>query len=326
MTFHSRSLGERLFVLILLAMGFSLGGLRLAQAAGGGGVTLAVSCALVALALAKLASHLLTEPLEGIIDTLHESARNGRLPPDLPEGSGITEVKHLARAVNSLSRSVRLTQTNLDDTYVQFLETMAEALDARDPYTAGHSLRVAAYACAIARELGLAPKECEMIRTTAQLHDIGKIGIPDVILQKAGRLSPEEFGLIKLHPQIGRKILEKISRFADLLPGVELHHENFDGTGYPYKLAGTRIPMDARIVRVADAFDAMTSTRSYRNGMPLAKAVDELVKYSGTHYDPQVAQAFLYLIARGQQPEMLLQEHGALRPAPMEKVAIWLTG
>src|SRR5277367_286570 len=156
--------------------------------------------------------------LESITAALLESAENGHLPTKLQEDSDNPEVRSLAHAVNCFSESVRRSQTELDDAYAQFLETMAQALDARDPYTAGHSLRVADYSFEIARELGLSEKDCETIQTAAQLHDIGKIGIPDVILQKVGRLTPDEFGLIKLHPQIGRKILERVSRFKDLLP------------------------------------------------------------------------------------------------------------
>jgi putative nucleotidyltransferase with HDIG domain len=313
----------RVFPVILCAMAVTAGGVRLAGSSSEGFLILAAGCVAAAFALARIARFLVSQPLEGIIAALHEGVRHGHLPFDLPENFRVPEVRRLAHAVNCLSRSVRHSRTQLDAAYVQFLETMAQALDARDPYTAGHSLRVAAYSFAIAREMGVPQKESEMIRTAAQLHDIGKIGIPDLILQKAGRLTPEEFGLIKVHPQIGRKILEKVIGFGDLLPIVELHHENFDGTGYPYKLSGTRIPMAARIVRVADAFDSMTSSRSYRNAMPVTKAIDELVKYSGTHFDPQVTQTFLNLIARG-QPEILIDEQDGLIPRP-KKVPVWLT-
>jgi putative nucleotidyltransferase with HDIG domain len=283
MTLLFQTLGGRLFLLILLAMAFTVGGVRLAEVGGGRAAMIAAGIA-TAFVLAAFAGRWMAWPFESTISSLRES-------------------------VGNMQRS----QTFLDDAYVQFLETMAQALDARDPYTAGHSLRVAAYSFAIAGELGVPKKDCETIRTAAQLHDIGKIGIPDVILQKMGRLTPDEFGLIKLHPQIGRKILEKVSRFKDLLPVVELHHENFDGTGYPYKLPGSRIPLAARIVRVADAYDSMTSSRSYRGALPQVAAINELVKYSGSHFDPQVIQAFLNLIARG-KPEMLLSEHEGLIP------------
>ena len=185
---------------------------------------------------------------------------------------------------------------------VVLAETLAEALDARDPYTAGHSLRVADYAVAIAQELGLPQKQIEVLRVGAQLHDIGKIGVPDGILLKPGPLSAAEFGLIKLHPQIGRRILEKDPGFDPILSLVELHHENWDGSGYPYNRAGQNIPLEARIVRVADAFDAMITDRSYRSSFSVVRAAQEIRTCSGTHFDPMVARAFLDTLSRGGPP------------------------
>ena len=151
--------------------------------------------------------------------------------------------------------------------YVEFVSSLASALDARDPYTAGHSLRVSEYSCAIARAMNVEQQEHELIRVGALLHDIGKIGISDAVLQKTGRLTPEEETLIRQHPVIGKKILECVHGFEAYLPVVELHHENWDGTGYPGGLKGEETPRTARIVKVADAYDAMTSDRPYRRGM-----------------------------------------------------------
>ena len=198
-----------------------------------------------------------------------------------------------------------LASRHLESAYLEFIETMAQALDARDPYTAGHSIRVAAYAYAIAREVGLPEREAAAIRFAAQLHDIGKIGIPDAVLQKPGMLTLKEYGLIKLHPQIGRRILEKVGRFKKFLSVVELHHERHDGTGYPYGLSGTRIPLAARIVHVADAFDAMLTNRSYRTALTLEAAIEEVRVNAGRDFDPAVAEAFLKLVAEGRLlPEM----------------------
>jgi HD-GYP domain-containing protein (c-di-GMP phosphodiesterase class II) len=202
----------------------------------------------------------------------------------------------LAGSVTAMAaRCVCRSRGALDSAYLQFIETLAQVLDARDPYTAGHSLRVAEYAHAIALQMGISEEEASQIRIAAQLHDIGKIGLPDAVLQKPGKLSPQEFGLIKLHPQIGRRILEKVGKFAHLLEVVELHHENHDGSGYPYRLAGERIPRAVRIVHVADAFDAMTTNRSYRSALSHAQAVEELRRNSGTQFNPEVVQAFLRL-------------------------------
>jgi HD-GYP domain-containing protein (c-di-GMP phosphodiesterase class II) len=183
---------------------------------------------------------------------------------------------------------------------VTLVETLAEALDARDPYTAGHSLRVAGYAREIALELGLPEREIEMLHLAAQLHDIGKIGIPDAVLLKPAPLTAQEFGLIKLHPQIGRRILEKSHTFpAAILDVVELHHENFDGTGYPYGLEGKRIPRGACIVHVADALDAMTTHRAYRPAFSLEQAIDEVHFRIGRQFDPDAVEALLAVVSRG---------------------------
>lgn len=180
-----------------------------------------------------------------------------------------------------------------DRSSTALLETLAQALDARDPYTAGHSQRVAGYAYGIAVELNLPREQAEVIRAGAQLHDIGKIGIPDAVLLKPGPLTAEEFGLIKLHPQIGRRILEKALGFESLLEIVELHHENFDGSGYPYGLAGENIPLEARIVRIADAYDAMTTRRSYRSAFAPDVALEAIRVGSGREFDPAAVEAFL---------------------------------
>ncbi len=216
------------------------------------------------------------------------------------------EVNRLADALNSAARSIHHSQADLDRAHLEFIETMAHALDARDPYTAGHSIRVGSYSHAIARAMNLPDAEAQNIRVAAQLHDIGKIGIPDAILQKPGPLTFEEYGLIKLHPQIGRRILEKMGKFQEFLPVVELHHENHDGTGYPYKLSGDKIPLGVRIVHVADAFDSMVTHRHYRSALPIARAINELKMNSGTQFDPEVVDVMLKLIAGGKLEDMLM--------------------
>jgi len=229
--------------------------------------------------------------------------------------------RSLARLGSVLNRAAiapdsDLSDTCSEDTYLQFIETMAQALDARDPYTAGHSIRVGAYADAIARALRLPPADIATLRIGAQLHDIGKIGVSDAVLQKRGRLTPDEFERIKLHPQIGRRILEKVARFDSLLPIVELHHENYDGTGYPFGLSGENIPLFARIVRVADTFDSMMTDRNYRPALSLSAAIEQLRKYSGTHFDPLIAATMIDLVHQGKH-EVLQPSanHASLQPA-----------
>jgi len=243
--------------------------------------------------------------LRKLTTLLEESARRGRLMPLFPLDSASADINHLAAALNRAGRSIDRMETALQRAYSDVVETMARALDARDAYTAGHSVRVGAYARSIALAMGLPPSEAESIRFASELHDIGKIGVPDAVLQKPGRLTDEEFGLIKLHPQIGRRILERIGQFEALLPIIELHHENFDGTGYPYRLTGDQIPLAARIVRVADSFDAMTTSRAYRGALSRAHALGEIQKGAGVQYDPEVAAAFLRLIGEGKHHEML---------------------
>jgi HD-GYP domain-containing protein (c-di-GMP phosphodiesterase class II) len=195
-------------------------------------------------------------------------------------------------------------------------EALAQALDARDRYTAGHSLRVSDYAYGIARELELGEQHTENIRLGAWLHDIGKIGIPDAVLLKPGPLTAEEFGLVKLHPQIGRRILERAPGFEALLDAVELHHENYDGSGYPYGLAGENIHFYARLIRVADAFDAMTTHRSYRPAHTAEAAMAEIQRGSGREFDPRCALALLRILRREARGDLRRAAGCDLIPAP----------
>jgi putative nucleotidyltransferase with HDIG domain len=254
---------------------------------------------ILSIGLAEAVGYLRTSAWRELSDAVRESRRTGRFTPNFPTTSTLAEVNRQAEALNAAARTVQNSQADLDGAYLEFVETMAQALDARDPYTAGHSLRVASYSHMLALEMGLSDVEAEEIRIAAQLHDIGKIGIPDAVLQKPGPLTPEEYGLIKLHPQIGRRILEKVGRFERLLTVVELHHENHDGSGYPYGLAGHNVPIEARIVHVADSFDAMTTTRSYRSALPLRAVIQEIEKNAGRMFEPTAAKTFLRLIADG---------------------------
>jgi len=187
-----------------------------------------------------------------------------------------------------------------DDRNTKLLEsyftTLAAALDARDPYTAGHSLRVAQYAVEIAKLAKLEDEETANLRKSALLHDIGKIGIRDDILLKEGRLTAEEFLTMQAHPVLGEAILRQIQpqdAMAPLLSGVRSHHERYDGRGYPDGLDGMNIPLHGRIMAVADAFDAMTSDRPYRTGMPIEKALAILEDGQGTQWDPQMVRLFV---------------------------------
>lgn len=176
---------------------------------------------------------------------------------------------------------------------IGIIRTMMNSLDAKDPYTCGHSDRVAQYARIIAEKMQLSDEECNDIFVTGLVHDIGKVGVPDHILKKPGQLTKEEFAEIKKHPEIGYNILKNLDAFAYVLPGVLHHHESVDGSGYPYQLKGDEIPLMGRILAVADAYDAMTSTRPYRDGMPVKKAVSILLEGAGTQWDKVCVDAFL---------------------------------
>jgi len=180
--------------------------------------------------------------------------------------------------------------------YIEMIETLARAIDAKDPYTKGHSDRVAKYASAIARELHLPENKISEIRHMGLLHDIGKIGVKEGILTKQGSLSFAEFDVVKMHPLIGERIISPIKIFKTSLPMVLYHHEHFDGTGYLEGLKGEDIPLGARILTVADAYDAMVSNRPYRGAIEEEHAVHELERQAGQHFDPKIVKAFTKLL------------------------------
>lgn len=187
-------------------------------------------------------------------------------------------------------------QENFNLMINQTTSALVEAIDAKDSYTKGHSRRVAEYSVSIAKQAGKTPEECETIYLTALLHDIGKIGIPDAIINKNGRLTDEEYETIKSHPIVGRDILSKIKVSPKLVIGASYHHERWDGKGYPFGLKGEKIPEIARIIAVADTYDAMSSKRSYRDVLPKEVIRAEFVKGSGTQFDPRFAEIMIDLI------------------------------
>ena len=183
--------------------------------------------------------------------------------------------------------------------FEQTAESLASAIDAKDRYTHGHSTRVASISRQIAERAGLSEEECRKIYFSALLHDVGKIGVPDVIINKEGNLTDEEFKQIRQHPVLGYQILSSIRQSPDLSVGAHYHHERYDGKGYPDGLKGEEIPETARIIAVADAYDAMTSTRSYRKELSGEKTKEELRKGMGTQFDPKYAQIMLDIMEEG---------------------------
>lgn len=184
-----------------------------------------------------------------------------------------------------------LSQSFLLDDLHQLVDALAAALDAKSSYTLGHSERVADLALLLAQRIGLAEVEQQLVHIGAHLHDIGKIGVPDEVLNKPGRLTDEQFTMIKQHPVIGYHIVSKVKSFGSISGIVRHHHERFDGTGYPDGLAGPEIPLGARIVAVADAFDAMTAPRIYRTSFSPLDALNEVIRCSGSQFDPAVVDA-----------------------------------
>lgn len=179
--------------------------------------------------------------------------------------------------------------------FIGTIRALTSSIDAKDRYTFGHSDRVAHLGLKLAEALGLPAEVCERIHVCGLLHDVGKIGVPEAVLCKPGRLTEEEFEQIKMHPAIGHRILKDIPLLEDILPGVLHHHERFDGKGYPAGLTGTDIPLFARILALADTFDAMSSNRAYRPAMPREKVLAEFQRCAGTQFDPGMVGAFLSL-------------------------------
>ncbi|KYD29794.1 hypothetical protein B4109_1190 [Geobacillus stearothermophilus] len=206
------------------------------------------------------------------------------------------EFAYLLRGFNHMIDAVHRRDRTNKELLNRFITVLTAALDARDPYTAGHSLRVARYALAIGEKLSLPNEQLDALYRSALLHDIGKIGVPDAILLKVGKLSDDEFARIKKHPALGEAILRDvrpIEPIEPLLAGIRSHHERIDGKGYLDGLAGDDIPLFGKIIAVADAFDAMTSDRPYRKGMDIHQAADILRKGKGTQWDSELVDLFL---------------------------------
>src|SRR5260370_1006644 len=184
--------------------------------------------------------------------------------------------------------------------FINSVRMLAAAIDAKDPYTRGHSERVARYSIGIGKNLNLPEKEMRNLRISALLHDVGKIGIDDRILRKPGALSDEEFEVMKGHPVKGAAIMSGVAQLIDIVPGMKYHHEKWGGGGYPDNLDGEQIPMQARIVAIADTFDGMTTNRPYQKAMGLGYVVEKIQSVAGTRFAPRVVHAFFTAVKRGE--------------------------
>lgn len=199
----------------------------------------------------------------------------------------------ISMVYEKLTADLRASNQRLRDAFLNTVQALGAALDARDQYTQGHSERVAAYVAGIAGELQVPREEIDTLVRAALLHDIGKVGIPDSILRNPGPLSPQDYAVIQEHPRIGAQILDSVRFLTQEVMIVMHHHERWDGTGYPNRLRGNSIPLGARLIAVADTFDAITSARPYRPARDRHVALQEIARCSGTQFDPTVVQAFL---------------------------------
>jgi putative nucleotidyltransferase with HDIG domain len=252
-----------------------------------GGVSIGVD---TSVGVAALSQHVCTrEDLVRAADQAAYAAKQaGKGRVGRPEDAALT----LERNPEALTRQLKYAN-------VATVQALAAAVDAKDPYTRGHSQRVSAYAVDLARALGLAPADVARVRLAGLLHDVGKIGVPDAILTKTGTLSTEEFAVLRQHPVIGERLLAAVPFLREILPAVRHHHERWDGQGYPDGLAGAAIPRDAAIIMLADALDAMTSSRTYRPALSWQEACKRVHDGSGVQFDPQIVAAFATALAEG---------------------------
>ena len=206
--------------------------------------------------------------------------------------SGIKSIEQM-NTIKTINEQLHDKNEELERAYLDTIGILRQTVEAKDPYTRGHSDRVSEYSVLIWKKLGLDEKTLHILKIGGLFHDIGKIGIPDSILLKESKLSDEEYSQIKNHPMIGVHMLGDAAIFTDILPIVKHHHERYDGRGYPSQLVGEDIPYVARIAAVADTFDAMTSKRSYRDSLPIDVVRAEIERCSGTQFDPNIAKVFL---------------------------------
>jgi len=226
----------------------------------------------------------------------------------------------IERFIGELQRSAAENR----ELFLGSVKALAAAIDGKDPYTRGHSERVSRFSVAIAEGLGLPEAETEAIRISALLHDIGKISIDDRVLKKPAALTDEEYALMKTHPQKGYKIMSQIPAMKEFLPGMHMHHEMINGQGYPQGLKGDEIPLQARIVSVADTFDAMTTDRPYQKGMDLESAMTRLKDFVGTRYDARVVAAFIAACEAGRIRPGVTRVLRNRKPAPASVVEPWV--
>lgn len=221
-----------------------------------------------------------------------------RIPPPLPND----EIGDLGRSINAMADNIGLLMREQEESYLQTLQSLSKALEAKDAYTQSHSARVSKYAVMLGKHLGLPTEKLNILRKGALMHDLGKIGVPDAILNKPGPLTDEEFAIMRGHAKYTATIMRPLHRFHEFLEIAAWHHERWDGGGYPDGLTGEQIPLLARIVSIADTWDAMTGDRVYRKGMPREKALSILEKeWDSGQWDPQLTKNFIQMIQQEEE-------------------------
>jgi len=268
------------------------------------GRILAIMAIALSIAISVFAARRITNPLEVLTQTSRAIARG-----DFTQRvhlSSKTEIGELADTFNVMSSELehfvldlRRAATENRDLFMGSIQMLAGAVDEKDPYTRGHSDRVTRYSVMIAREMGIYEDYIETVRISAQLHDVGKIGIEDRILKKPGALTTEEFEVMKTHTTKGANILRPVAQLKDMIPGIELHHESLDGRGYPHGLKGDEIPLLPRIIAVADTFDALTTNRPYQHAHDPKDALRIIHSLSGKRLDPTAVTALTAIYERG---------------------------
>ena len=240
--------------------------------------------------------------------------------------AGTAELADLSENFNRMSESISSAVDNLkraarenQELFINSIRALAAAIDAKDPYTRGHSERVARYSSQVAKEMGLSPEDVRRVRLSALLHDVGKIGIDDRILRKPTALTEEEFEIMKSHPVKGAAIMSAIPQLTDVIPGMKHHHERWEGGGYPDGLAGEDIPLQARIVSVADTFDAMTTTRPYQRAMDIRFVFQRLRDLAGNRFDPDVVEALIHSYEKGELVPIAREEPPTEAPVPIRR-------
>src|ERR1700692_1537801 len=285
------------------------------------GRLLALLAVFVSVGLSILSARRITSPLQVLAQSSRAVARG-----DFSQRVHVktrTEIGELATTFNTMSEELEQFVEDLKraaeenkNLFMGSIQMLAGAVDEKDPYTRGHSDRVTKYSLMIAKEMGMDPGFLEILRISAQLHDVGKIGIEDRILKKPGALTPEEFEIMKTHTPKGANILRPVTQLREMLPGIELHHEALNGRGYPYGLTDSEIPLLPRVIAVADTFDALTTNRPYQKAHDPVEALRIIRNLSGQRLDPKGVLALMAVFERGE----IIIEKQILPPSPIESI------